>query len=134
LEKERRIKKLSRDEDTLKLNIEIVNELLEPEEEEDDILMLRLISFRPSNGKIEGQETPRVTINFGEVSHTGLCDLNSTINILPYYVFEGLSYYLDNLELEHIDTTIMLADRTIHECKGILHNVVVFIGSFVYPH
>jgi hypothetical protein len=32
-----------------------------------------------------------------------------------------------------IDTTIMLANRTIHECRGILCNIVVFIGSFVYP-
>jgi hypothetical protein len=93
------------------LNIEIVNELLEPEEEEDDILMLKSISFHPSSGKIEGQETPRFTINFGEVSHTGLCDLNSTINILPYYVFESLSYYLDSLELEHIDRERQFAGR-----------------------
>jgi hypothetical protein len=40
--------------------------------------MLNSISSRPTNGKLEGKETPRVTINFGEVSRARLCDLNST--------------------------------------------------------
>jgi hypothetical protein len=70
------MKNLSRNEDTLKENSEIIKKLLEPEE--GDILMLNSISSRPTNGKLEGKETPRVTINFGEVSRARLCDLNST--------------------------------------------------------
>jgi hypothetical protein len=68
-EKERRMKELSRDEDTLKENIEIVKELLETEEEEGDILMLNSISSHLTDGKLEGKEACRVTINFGEVSY-----------------------------------------------------------------
>ncbi|OMO89550.1 hypothetical protein CCACVL1_07775 [Corchorus capsularis] len=57
------------------------------------------------------------------------CDLGASINIMPYSVYEKLG-------LEHIIKTkviIQLADRTDVRPEGLVEDVLVQVGKFVFP-
>ena len=52
---------------------------------------------------------------------------------MPYSIYELIRYDLDEPVLEPTDTTIMLSNRTLLKFDGILRDIYVTIGSFVYP-
>ena len=63
---------------------------MEPEEVDGEIVVLDPEAIRLVEGRSTGkdEEKPRIPISFAGVSYTGLCDLSSTINIIPYSIFE----------------------------------------------
>jgi hypothetical protein len=52
---------------------------------------------------------------------------------MPYSVYELIRCGLDDHVLQSTDTTIILSDRTLLKFDGILRNIYVNVGSFVYP-
>ena len=131
----RKEKKMERNVSVIKSNIGIVKELMEPEEVDDEVVVLDPEAARLIDGRSTGKDggKPRIPISFAGVTYIGLCDLSATINIMPYSIYELIRYELDEPELEPTNTTVMLSNRTIQGFDGILRNINVSVGSFMYP-
>ncbi|GJY52773.1 putative reverse transcriptase domain-containing protein [Tanacetum coccineum] len=58
-----------------------------------------------------------------------LADLGASVSVMPFstYINLGLG------ELAHTKLTVELADRTVKHPKGIIENILVGIGKFVFP-
>jgi hypothetical protein len=116
---------------TIKANIEIVKELLEPEYVYEEEIVTDSTSLRVIESRYDTR--PRIPFELGESSFIGICDFNSNINILSYHAYELISYFIDDPDLEPTDANLRLSNRTSKKFKGILHNTQVSVGSFVYP-
>ena len=69
----------------------------------------------------------------GETFLYGICEPISTINIMPLSLYEELRYNLNNPNVDLVDTTIKLSNRTNIKPEGVIKNIYVFIGSLMYP-
>ncbi|KAI3806721.1 hypothetical protein L1987_22635 [Smallanthus sonchifolius] len=58
-----------------------------------------------------------------------LADLGASINLMPYYVYKQL----DLGELQPTHMSISLADRSVKCPRGIVENLLVKVGKFVFP-
>lgn len=86
-------------------------------------------------GKFDGKHKSQQKIHFclGGITYVGFCDLSSSINIMPYTIYEEMRDHLDESYLEPSEAAFMFSNRTLHPTRGILCNVFVFVGAFVYP-
>ena len=68
-----------------------------------------------------------------EIGHTDmgktLCDSGASINLMPLSVAKRLSLG----ELTPIVMTLQMADRTLAHPKGILEDVLIKVGKFIFP-
>ncbi|KAI3827052.1 hypothetical protein L1987_01114 [Smallanthus sonchifolius] len=62
-------------------------------------------------------------------SHYALADLGASINLMPYSMYKQL----DLGELQPTSMSISLADRSIKYPRGIVENLLVKVGKFVFP-
>ena len=58
-----------------------------------------------------------------------LCDSGASINLMPLPVVERLSLG----ELTPTTITLQMADRTLAHPEGILEDVLIKVGKFVFP-
>ncbi|XP_074342937.1 uncharacterized protein LOC141680673 [Apium graveolens] len=58
-----------------------------------------------------------------------LLDLGASVNLLPYSVYQELGLG----ELQKTNVTLQLADRSIKIPKGIIEDVLIKVGDFVFP-
>ncbi|XP_015932607.1 uncharacterized protein LOC107458907 [Arachis duranensis] len=58
-----------------------------------------------------------------------LCDLGSTINLMPLSMMRKLSIE----EVKPLRMTLQLADRSIVIPKGVVENLLVKVGKFIFP-
>ena len=58
-----------------------------------------------------------------------LCDLGASINLMPYSVYKKLGLQ----EPQPTDISILLADRTLTYPRGIVENLLVKVGKFIFP-
>lgn len=58
-----------------------------------------------------------------------LCDLGASINLMPYSVFEKLGVG----QVKNTMVSLQLADRSIKFARGIVENVLIKVGKFVFP-
>ncbi|XP_074373952.1 uncharacterized protein LOC141714326 [Apium graveolens] len=58
-----------------------------------------------------------------------LLDLGASVNLLPYYVYQELGLG----ELQKTNVTLQLADRSIKIPKGIIEDVLIKVGDFIFP-
>ena len=58
-----------------------------------------------------------------------LCDFEATINLMPLSVAKRLSLG----ELTPITMTLQMADRTLAHLEGILEDVLIKVGKFIFP-
>ena len=58
-----------------------------------------------------------------------LCDLGASINLVPYSVFEKLGVG----QVKNTMVSLQLADRSIKFARGIVENVLIKVGKFVFP-
>ena len=58
-----------------------------------------------------------------------LCDFGATINLMPLSVVQRLSLG----ELTPIAITLQMADRSMAQLEGILEDVLVKVGKFIFP-
>ena len=58
-----------------------------------------------------------------------LCDSGASINLMPLYVVKRLSLG----ELTPTTMTLQIADRTLAQPKGILEDVLIKVGKFIFP-
>src|SRR4051812_28334639 len=57
----------------------------------------------------------------------------STINSMPSSLYEKLHYNLNNPDVELVDTTIKLFNRTNIKPEGVIRNIYIFVGPLMYP-
>ena len=80
--------------------------------------------------KFKDPGCPCISVEIGgKKIERALCDLGASVNLLPYSVYLQLGLE----ELQPTSVTLQLADRSVRVPKGILKDVLVQIGSFVYP-
>ena len=58
-----------------------------------------------------------------------LLDLGASVNLLPYSVYEQLGLG----ELKPTKVTLQLADRSVKVPRGIVEDVLIKVGDFVFP-
>ena len=75
-----------------------------------------------------GSFTIPCTIGDLEIEKT-LCDSRASINLMPLSVVKRLSLG----ELTPIAMTLQMADKTIAELEGILEDVLIKVGKFIFP-
>ena len=59
----------------------------------------------------------------------GLCDSRASINLMPLFVAKRLSLG----ELTPIAMTLQMEDRTLAHLEGILEDVLIKVGKFIFP-
>ena len=58
-----------------------------------------------------------------------LCDLGENINLMPLFVVKRLSLG----ELTSTAMTLQMVDKTMAQPKGILEDVLIKVGKFIFP-
>ena len=58
-----------------------------------------------------------------------LCDSGASINLMPYSIAKKLSLG----EITPTTVTLQMADRTLEKPEGIIEDVLVKVGKFVFP-
>src|SRR3954463_1960645 len=84
-----------------------------------------------NKGPISG--TPVVSVKIGDHNYYGLCDLGSSASAIPYSLYEEIIGEISPCELEEVDVTIHLANRTTISPIGIVRDVEVLCGKVKYP-
>ena len=82
----------------------------------------------PEKMKDPGSFTIPCTIGGFEIQKA-LCDSGASINLMPLFVARKLSLG----ELTPTTVTLQMADRTMAKPEGIIENVLVKVGKFVFP-
>ena len=75
-----------------------------------------------------GSFTIPYTIGNSEMGKTP-CDFGASINLMPLSVVKRLSLG----ELTPTAMTLQMADRTLAQPKGILEDVLIKVGKFIFP-
>ena len=82
----------------------------------------------PMKIKDPGSFTIPCTIGISEMGKA-LCDPRATINLMPLFVVKRLSLG----ELTSTTMTLQMADRTLAQPKGVLQDVLIKVGKFIFP-
>ena len=82
----------------------------------------------PEKMKDPGSFTIPYTIGEFEFQES-LCDSGASINLMPYSVAKKLS--LGEITLTTV--TLQMADRTLAKPEGIIEDVLVKVGKFIFP-
>ena len=82
----------------------------------------------PAKIKDRGSFTIPYTIRKYEFKKA-LCDSGASINLMPYSVVQRLSLG----ELTPTEITLQMADRSMAQPKGVLEDVLVKVGKFIFP-
>ena len=85
-------------------------------------------------GKTEGRSFggPVLPCSFGGTSYYGLCDLGSSINVIPYELYLKIKNEICAPDIELVDMSIKLADRSLHEPIGVVNNAQIRVGPHTY--
>ena len=85
-------------------------------------------------GKTEGRSfgRPVLPCSFGGTSYYGLCDLGSSINVIPYELYLEIKNEICAPDIELVDMSIKLADRSLHEPIGVVNNAQIRVGPHTY--
>ena len=82
----------------------------------------------PEKMKDPGSFTIPCTIGEFEFQKA-LCDSSASINLMPYSVSKKLSLE----EITPTTVTLQMADRTLKKPEGIIEDVLVKVGKFIFP-
>src|SRR3954465_6647941 len=84
-----------------------------------------------NKGPISG--TPVVSVKIGDHNYYGLCDLGSSVNAIPFTLYQEIMHEIQPCEIEDIDVTIHLANKQTISPVGIVRDVEVLCGKVKYP-
>lgn len=120
---------------TVKPNIDFIKEFASPDLSSDNVVQLEKEATSLIKGKTKGKSPgkPVLPCSFGGTSYYGLRDFGSSINVIPYSLYEEIHDNICPSKIRSTDMTIRLANRTFKMPYGVLHNVHILIGSFIYP-
>ena len=80
--------------------------------------------------KIKDPGSFTIPCTIGELEfQKALCDSGSSINLMPYSITKKLSLG----EITPTTVTLQMADRTLEKPEGIIEDVLVKVGNFVFP-
>jgi hypothetical protein len=73
---------------------------------------------------------PTIPCVIGEtLIEQALLDLGASVNLLPYSIYQQLGL----CELQPTKVTLQLADRSVKVPKGIVEDVLIKVGEFIFP-
>ncbi|XP_043695157.1 uncharacterized protein LOC122645837, partial [Telopea speciosissima] len=78
--------------------------------------------------KDPGSPTISCTIGHTTIDHA-LLDLGASVNLLPFHVYQQLGLG----ELKPTKITLQLADRSVKVPKGMIEDVLLKVGEFIFP-
>ncbi|KAI5018642.1 hypothetical protein ZWY2020_043530 [Hordeum vulgare] len=77
--------------------------------------------------------TPVVSVKIGDHCYHGLCDVGASVSAIPQSLYDEIKDEIAPIEIEHIDVTILLANRDTICHVGIVRDVEVLCGKTKYP-
>ena len=84
----------------------------------------------PTPIKYKDPGCPTISCQIGDHHiEKALLDLGASVNLLPYSIYEELG--LGELKRTHV--TLQLADASIRYPKGVVEDVLIKVGDFVFP-
>src|SRR4051812_21456321 len=84
-----------------------------------------------NKGPISG--TPVVFVKIGDHNYYGLCDLGSSVSVIPFSLYQEIMHEIQPCEIKDIDVTIHLANKQTISTVGIVRDVEVLCGKVKYP-
>lgn len=105
----------------------------EPINDNTAIMEKEVTSFVKGCVKTTDTGKPVVPCSFGRTSYYGLCDMGSSINVIPYTLYIKLRDEIYSCDLQSTDMEVKLADGSLRIPYGILPDVYVILGTFTYP-
>jgi len=80
--------------------------------------------------KYKDSGCPTISIVIGDqTTHKALLDLGASVNLLPYSMYEKLGLG----ELKPTKTILQLAGHSTRAPKGLIEDVLIKVGEFIYP-
>jgi hypothetical protein len=80
--------------------------------------------------KYKDPGSPTIAITIGEKRiEQALLDLGASVNLLPFSVYQELGLG----EMKSTRVTLQLADRSVRVPRGVVEDVLVQVGQFIYP-
>ncbi|XP_058217027.1 uncharacterized protein LOC131327924 [Rhododendron vialii] len=80
--------------------------------------------------KYKDPGSPTIAVTIGEKRiEQALLDLGASVNLLPFSVYQELGLG----EMKPTRVTLQLADRSVRTPRGVVEDVLVQVGQFVYP-
>ena len=76
---------------------------------------------------------PVISVKIGDHCYHGLCDMVSSVSVIPYTLYQEIMNDITPAEIEDIDVTIKLANRDTISPIGIVRDVEVLCGKIKYP-
>ena len=84
----------------------------------------------PIAPKYKDPGCPTISIDIGgKRVEKALLDLGASVNLLPYSVYQHLGLG----EMKPTSVTLQLADRSVRVPRGMVEDVLIQVGNFVYP-
>src|SRR4051812_47438092 len=84
-----------------------------------------------NKGSISG--TPVISVKIGNHNYYGLCDLGSSVSVIPFSLYQEIMREIQPCEIEDIDVMIHLASKQTISPVGIVRDVEVLCGKVKYP-
>ncbi|XP_022872848.1 uncharacterized protein LOC111391815 [Olea europaea var. sylvestris] len=80
--------------------------------------------------KLQDPESLKIPCSMGNYSNFNcLCDSGANINLMPFSVYRKLGLE----ELKGISISLQLADESIKYSRGVVENVLIKVGKFIFP-
>jgi hypothetical protein len=84
-------------------------------------------------GNIARVGKPIISCAIGMSSYHGLCDIGTSISIIPYTLYLEIKADTDPIEMEETGMTIQLANKEYISPLGMVRDVGVLVGKIKYP-
>src|SRR3954470_20058090 len=118
----------------VKPQVAMVKDLVTSDIEESTISFCAVstnIVTAKNKGPISG--TPIVSFKIGDHNYYGLCDLGSSVNAIPFSLYQEIMHEIQPCEIKDIDVTIHLANKQTISPVGIVRDVEVLCGKVKSP-
>ena len=60
------------------------------------------------------------------------CDIGSSINVIPYEIYLKIKHEIFAPDIELVDMSTKLADRSLHEPIGVVNDAQIRVGPHTY--
>src|SRR3954462_8782752 len=102
---------------------------------EESIINFCVVSTNIVTAKNKGliSGTHVVSLKIGDHNYYGLCDLGSSVNAIPFSLYQEIMHEIQPCEIEDIDVMIHLANKQTISPIRIVRDVDVLCGKVKYP-
>jgi hypothetical protein len=114
----------------MKPEVSIIKEL---NEENPQVVYLCDDSTKVIKGNTTRVGKPIISCAIVTSTYHGLCDIGTSISVIPYTLYLKIKTDIDPIEMEETDMTIQLANKEYFCPLGMVRDVGVLVGKIKYP-